>query len=162
MRIARLAGMDIGEFRRDGLAERDALLAAGKTGDSRFELAREFAAADKIIISAPFWDLSFPAALKIYFENVSVCGITFGFNGNRMFGCCRCRRLAYITTRGGDFSGGDSDMEMAVPQLKAFSKMFGLGDIVVIAAEGIDIAGADSAGILAAAAERARSEAVKF
>ena len=31
------------------------------------EYARQFAEADIIVIGAPFWDLSFPAVLKIYF-----------------------------------------------------------------------------------------------
>ena len=35
-----------------------------------FDYAKEFAKADTIVISAPFWDLSFPAILKTYFENI--------------------------------------------------------------------------------------------
>ena len=33
-----------------------------------FALAKEFATADTIVSAAPFWDLSFPALLKIYLE----------------------------------------------------------------------------------------------
>ena len=45
-----------------------------------FQLAKEFAAADSIVIAVPFWDLSFPALLKIYIENINVVGITFAYN----------------------------------------------------------------------------------
>lgn len=45
-----------------------------------FALAKEFAAADSIVMAAPFWDLSFPALLKIYIENINVVGITFAYN----------------------------------------------------------------------------------
>ena len=40
-----------------------------------FDLAKQFAEADEVIIAAPFWDLSFPAALKQYFEQINVLGI---------------------------------------------------------------------------------------
>ena len=33
-----------------------------------FDLAGQFAGADTIVIAAPFWDLSFPAALKQYMQ----------------------------------------------------------------------------------------------
>ena len=42
--------------------------------------AKQFAEADTIIIAAPFWDLSFPAALKQYFEQINVLGVTFVYN----------------------------------------------------------------------------------
>ena len=35
--------------------------------------------ADEIVIGAPYWDLSFPAALKVYIEHVSVCDIAFHY-----------------------------------------------------------------------------------
>ena len=37
----------------------------------------QFQRADAILIAAPFYDLSIPALLKVYIENVSVDGITF-------------------------------------------------------------------------------------
>ena len=39
--------------------------------------ARMTAAADRIVIAAPFWDMSFPAALKVFFEQISLPGYTF-------------------------------------------------------------------------------------
>ena len=67
-----------------------------------FQLAKEFAAADIIVIAAPFWDLSFPALLKIYIENINVVGITFAYNkdGNP-YGLCKAKKLYYVTTAGG-------------------------------------------------------------
>ena len=46
------------------LKNRDRLIAAGAFEDPLFDLARQFAGADQIVIAAPYWDLSFPAALK--------------------------------------------------------------------------------------------------
>ena len=44
---------------------------------TEFECAKQFSEADIIVVAAPFWDLSFPAVLKLYFENITVSGITF-------------------------------------------------------------------------------------
>lgn len=46
---------------RADIAKRDALLAEKKYDDEMFRYARQFAAADRIVIAAPLWDLSFPA-----------------------------------------------------------------------------------------------------
>ena len=35
-------------------------------------IARKIASADRIVIAAPFWDMSFPAVLKAFFENMSL------------------------------------------------------------------------------------------
>ena len=47
------------------LAERS----SGIVPKATVALARKIAAADRIIIAAPFWDMSFPSALKAFFEN---------------------------------------------------------------------------------------------
>ena len=41
---------------------------------------KQFAAADVIVIAAPYWDLMFPAVLKTYLENITVTGITFCYS----------------------------------------------------------------------------------
>ena len=45
-----------------------------------FKYAKQFAMADDIVIAAPYWDLSFPAVLKTYIENICVTGITFKYS----------------------------------------------------------------------------------
>ena len=64
----------------EALQERDALLEREDYGAPAFRYARQFAAADAIVIAAPYWDLSFPAALKVYLENVMITGVTFGYS----------------------------------------------------------------------------------
>lgn len=41
-----------------------------------FKYAKQFAEADEIVIAAPYWDLAFPATVRIYFEAITVTGIT--------------------------------------------------------------------------------------
>lgn len=62
------------------LSKRDELLKSGKTDDNFFRLARQFASADTIVIAAPYLDLMFPSILKVYLENITVCGITFFYS----------------------------------------------------------------------------------
>lgn len=133
-------------------------------GIPMFSLARQFAAADKIIIVAPFWDCSFPAMLKIYFEHVCVQDVTFGYDATGQIGLCRASALAYITTSGGcyDFCSGMNAMEMATPSIRAMAMMYGIPRCQFTVAEGLDIEGNDSAKIMEQAIALARRHAEVF
>ena len=61
------------------LNRRDRLIGEGSFADPMFDYARQFAEADEIVIAAPFWDLSFPAALKAYLEQITVVGLTLRY-----------------------------------------------------------------------------------
>jgi len=106
-----------------------------------FQLAKEFAAADSIVIAVPFWDLSFPALLKIYIENINVVGITFAYNqdGNP-YGLCKSKKLYYVTTAGGpivnDTFGYGYVKELA-------QKFYAIPEIYCIKAENLDIENAN-------------------
>ena len=52
------------------IAKRDKALASGDFGDSFFKYAKQLAEADTIVMAAPYWDLSFPALVKLYFEAI--------------------------------------------------------------------------------------------
>ena len=45
--------------------------------------------ADRIVIAAPFWDMSIPAALKNFFELCSIFDVTFKFSYENITQCCR-------------------------------------------------------------------------
>ena len=47
--------------------QRDGWIARGED-DPRLTPAREIASADLVVVGAPYWDLSFPAVLKVYLE----------------------------------------------------------------------------------------------
>lgn len=136
--------------------QRQSLLAAGERDHPRFRYAHEFAAADCIVIAAPFWDLSFPALLKVYIEQVSVDGITFGSTETGLAGLCRASHLIFLTTRGGFYT--DSEQEMGSRYLDALHTFFGIGSYRCIAADGMDVAGYDAEGSL----RRAMHEAAEL
>lgn len=146
------------------LAERDALWNAGQLDHPMFAPARQFAAADKIVIAAPFWELSFPAILKIYLERITVTDITFGYDEQgKNIGLCKAKKLLFITTRGGDFSRPETAwMEMGARQLEALCAMYGIPSFQCLAAEGLDDIRRDKEAILAEAMGRAAALAEVF
>ena len=136
--------------------QRQDLLAAGNRTHPRFRYAWQFAQADAIVLAAPLWDLSFPALLKVYIENVSVENITFGCGEAGCYGICQARRMVFLTTRGGIYEPG-SEWEQGAPYLAAIQKFFGFGDFRCVAADGLDIQGYDGEGALQKAMEEART-----
>ena len=146
------------------LEERDALWSAGKLDDPLFQPARQFAAASRIVIAAPFWDLSFPAILKIYLERISVTNITFGYDDlGRSVGLCKADKLLLITTRGGDFSIPEIFwMEMGARQLEALCAMYGIPSFQCLTAQGLDDIRNDKEAILAQAMDQAEKLAETF
>ena len=122
------------------LGKRDRLLREGAFDDPLFDCARQFAEADEIIMAAPFWDLSFPAALKAYLEQINVVGITFRYTPEGVpEGLCRAKRLFYVTTAGGDFF----PEQYGFGYVEALARNFyGIGDVALIRATGLDIDGA--------------------
>lgn len=107
------------------------------------EMARRIAAADRIVIAAPFWDMSFPSELKVFIENMSLFHITFDSDDRHCYGLCKCEKVLYITTRGMDIRTGDP-LEQATPYLKALSYLWGLGELYVISAENMDYSSPDA------------------
>lgn len=129
----RLDGEDYAAVGRKILSER----ARGYVPAENVALARRIAAADRIVIAAPFWDMSFPAILKVFIEQMSLFNITFTDNGKSCYGLCRCEKVLYITTRGMNIRTGDA-LEAATPYIKALSALWGLGEVYTVSAENLD------------------------
>ena len=152
IREVNLAGAALPKVNEGLLKLRDDALRAGDFSLCAFDLAREFAAADEIIIAAPFWDFSFPATLKQYLEQISVPGIAFRYTREgAVVGLCRAKRLTYVTTAGGPIL---SD-EYGYGYVRALAlQLFGIPETRLIKAEGLDVAGADVVALLKQAARR--------
>ena len=121
--------------------KRDGLIASNKWDDPLFKYARQFAEADQIVIAAPYWDLSFPAALKQYFEQINVIGITFEYSPEGTpISKCRAEKLYYVTTAGGTFVPEDYGFGYVKALAQGF---YGIQDVRLIKATGLDIYGAD-------------------
>ena len=117
------------------LAKREALIRSESLSDPMFACARQFARADDIVIAAPFWDLAFPALLKIYLEQITVSGITFEYVDGRPRGLCKAKSLTYVTT-----SGGPIFADFGYEYVKALAKNFyGIGSTKAYRAMNLDV-----------------------
>ncbi|MBO5935603.1 MAG: NAD(P)H-dependent oxidoreductase [Clostridia bacterium] len=138
------------------LAKRDHLLKNGKTDVEFFSLARQFASADTIVIAAPYWDLMFPSMLKVYLENITVCGITFRYSEKGIpRSLCKAQKLYYVTTSGGFIGENNFGFDYIRAVASGF---FGISDVKFFSAEGLDIYGADVGRIMQDAKENMFSD----
>ena len=128
------------------LRERDLLASENDFDNPIFKLAKQFADAEEIVIAAPYWDLSFPAALKQYLEQVNVVGITFKYSEEGIpVGLCKAKRLWVVSTAGGFYA----PEEYGFGYIKALAESYyGIQDVRQIKALGLDIVGADVEKIL--------------
>lgn len=139
-----LAKEELAPLTRETLNRRDELTKQGKFDDPTFDQATRFAKADVIVIAAPFWDLSFPSLLKIYFENISATGVTFEYRKGRPFGLCRARKLIYVTT-----AGGEIFYDFGYSYVKALAvNFYGIEKTLSYRAENLDVRGISAEDLL--------------
>lgn len=145
-----LEKMRLSPLNNDTLTARNDLLSRKKYDDPMFALARQFAQARGIVVAAPYWDLSFPSALRVYIEQIMVSGIAFHYNRvGAMVGDCKAMRLAYITTRGGEVDDSVlATTDFGTMYMKAVCSMLNIPRFSPITAEGLDIVGNDVEKIL--------------
>ena len=99
------------------------------------------AEADRIIVAAPYYDLSFPASLKQYFEQINCVGITFKYAPEGYpIPLCNAKQLIYVMSAGGEFV----PEEFGFGYVKSLAENFyGIKDVRLVKAVGLDIDGAD-------------------
>ena len=120
---------------------------AGDYSHPVFSYAKQFAAADTAVFAAPYWDFSFPAMLKIYFELLCAQGVTFNYSPEGIpTGLVNVSKAYYVTTVGG-YAG---EWDYGWDQVKALCQLyFGIQDVRAFRAEGLDIVTNDAEQIMA-------------
>ncbi len=128
------------------ITQRENLVRQGDFSHPLLALASEFASADCIVIAAPFWDLSFPALLKLYIEHINIVGVTFAYHTDgRPYGLCKAKKLYYVTTAGGPIA----NEAYGYGYIKALATNFySIADTYCIKAENLDVNGANVENIL--------------
>ena len=152
-----IRSMDLRPLDADAVLARETAAQAGRADAPELALAKQFARADRIVISAPFWELSFPAKLRTYLEHVSVAGVTFTYSDHGNVGLCNAGKLLFLSTAGGPFApncGSD--------HLRALCGLFGISSYEFIGAPMQDVQEVDSAAILEGALTEARTLAHEF
>ncbi|MDK0616507.1 FMN-dependent NADH-azoreductase [Clostridium perfringens] len=128
--------------------------------NSILKYAYQFADADKYIIAAPMWNLSFPAILKAYIDYVSVSGITFKYTAEGPVGLLNNKKAVHIVSRGGGYD--NSPYEMGDRYLRTILGFFGIKDIGTIAIDNLDVIGVNVEEKVEEGIEKATSLAKKF
>ncbi len=144
--------LGLAPFTPETLDERDALAGVGAFDAPVFALARQFRGADAVVVAAPFWDLSYPAALRIYMEHVSANGVAYHYEADGCHGDCRGAWLVYLTS-GGDFEREDS---IGVLHWRQLAAMCGIRRFDYVFAGGLDIDPAQAPELLEGACQVAR------
>ena len=103
------------------------------------------------MISAPFWDLSFPSELKIYLENIYVTGLVSKYSEDGIpVGLCKAKQLYFVTT-----AGGALVTQFGFDYIRALAEnYFGIPEVKLLKAEMLDIVGNDAEAILKDAIDR--------
>ena len=118
---ADLSRLPIQPFDRESLEARNAKASGGDFSGPEFQLAMDFQSADKIVVAAPFWDLSYPAALRIYMEYLSANGVAYHYDQDGCHGDCHGQWLVYLT------SGGELTRELTEAQQRLARQFLCLG-----------------------------------
>ena len=140
------------------LHEREQAAANKDWNHPSLALARQFAQADRIVVAAPFWEMTFPAKLQTYLEHISVCGITFRYTPSGSEGLCRARKFLYFTTAGGPIDG----CNFGSNYLHALSQFYGISEYHFIGAPMQDIQEIDTTPYLNEALQQAETIAKTF
>lgn len=153
-----IRNMYLEPFNTEMLNYRDSLAAEGNFSEEIHDLARDFASADKIIIAAPYWDLTFPSKLKIYFEYIFAFGLTFSFKDGWFDGLCKADKLIYISTSGWNVQGFD----LGSDYIKAVGENLGIKEFDKILVEGFDIDGMDEGELLSKGKKEIDKKVIDF
>ena len=125
--------------------------------------AYQFAEADKFIIAAPLWNLSFPAILKAYIDYICVTGITFKYTAEGPVGLGQGKKAVHIVSRGGGYSEEPfAAYEMGDRYLRTIFGFLGITDFTTISADKLDVIGENVEAILENAINKAKTVAKEF
>ena len=145
-----LANEELLPLSEERLFKRTEFIEKGDYSDPMFRPARQFQRAEEIVIAAPFWDLSFPAILKLYLENIYVTGLVSAYaQDGTPRGLCRAKKLWYVTTAGGPYVP-----DFSYDHLRVLARdYFGIPETELICAEMLDVQGYDAQALVEKAIE---------
>jgi FMN-dependent NADH-azoreductase len=103
-------------------------------------LADEFLSYDYYCFVSPIWNLSSPAVLKAYLDNLFIAGKTFAHTANGPKGLLTGKKAIHINTRGGLYTGTPmKDLECGDRYLRIALNFLGIEVMDTIIAEALDL-----------------------
>ncbi|MDO4797774.1 MAG: NAD(P)H-dependent oxidoreductase [Coriobacteriales bacterium] len=150
-----LGRMDVSPLDADSIVAYNQAVASADYAHPMFDVAKQFAAAEEILIAAPVWNYAIPAKLHDYLELVCSQGVTFDMAEDGSYvSLCHAKRLTFVTTAGGPLPQGTDDH--AFGYLRTLSDAFWhIPDVQCVYADSLDMLGVDVDEKIEAAIERA-------
>jgi FMN-dependent NADH-azoreductase len=103
-------------------------------------LADEFLSYDYYVFVSPIWNLSSPAVLKAYLDNLFIAGKTFAHTANGPKGLLTGKKAIHINTRGGLYTGTPmKELECGDRYLRIALEFLGIEVMDTIIAEALDL-----------------------
>ena len=112
----------------------------------------EFLAADVVVIGAPMYNFGIPSTLKAWIDRIAIAGRTFRYTADGPEGLAGGKKIVIASSRGGIYSSGAgvaADFQEAY--LRQVFGFFGITDIGIVRAEGVNLGPEQKAQALAAA-----------
>ncbi|RZL42946.1 MAG: FMN-dependent NADH-azoreductase [Variovorax sp.] len=118
-------------------------------------LVSQFLAADVVVVGAPLYNFSVPTQLKAWLDRVAQKGRTFSYGATGPVGLAGDKTVIVVSTRGGMYSTteGGRAAEHQESYLKVMFGFFGITDVRIVRAEGLNMGEATKAAALASARE---------
>lgn len=118
----------------------------------------ELLAADQIVITTPIYNLSIPAALKAWIDQIVRVGRTFNIGASGYEGLVRGKRVIVIVASGGDFRPGSpaAAYNFAEPYLRAIFGFIGITQVEFVYAHSLSTEAARELSLADAAATAAQ------
>jgi len=98
---------------------------------------QQFAAADKVVIAFPLWNMTVPAVLHTYIDYLNQAGKSFRYSAEGPVGLLTGKKAAVLNARGGIYSEGPAaGAEMAVNFVLGNLGLWGFKDVTQVIIEG--------------------------
>ncbi|MDD3294884.1 MAG: NAD(P)H-dependent oxidoreductase [Geobacteraceae bacterium] len=102
----------------------------------------QFLSADAYLLSVPMWNFGVPYILKHYLDVIAQPRYLFRYTAAGPEGLVKDRKMAVITSRGGDYSADPAKaLDHQEPYLRAIFNLVGITDLTFIHAQPMDAAG---------------------
>jgi FMN-dependent NADH-azoreductase len=105
------------------------------------EVVTEFLDADVVVVGAPMYNFTIPTQLKAWIDRLAQGGRTFRYTENGPEGLAGGKRLVIVSSRGGKYAGEafEAAMDHQEAYLRTIFGFFGIDDVTVLRAEGVDL-----------------------
>jgi FMN-dependent NADH-azoreductase len=126
-------------------------------------LVSQFLAADVIVIGAPLYNFSIPTQLKAWIDRIAQAGRTFKYTEAGAVGLAGGKTIIIALSRGGIYSTSEAGraMEHQESYLQTMFGFFGISDIRVVRAEGVNLGGDTRESAMASALETIKAIATR-